>query len=175
MWFIKKIYHSPLETLLFHFKRQLTYTDFSPLNAMYSTRPFLISVISSIANSRKKITLSPEMRYLIRVFVAELNRPSLCTDMRMVKIGKFCYPSVKLSAIRNFRNEKTFTNAEKSLLEFCEQATLTKSCTNKCFNELKQYFSEKQIVEITWLTAIENYYHLQENPLVVHLLSKNNK
>jgi alkylhydroperoxidase family enzyme len=73
----------------------------------------------------------------------------------------------KLRTLLNFRNEKGFTDAEKAMLAYCEEVTLTKTCTESCFNALKQHFNEKEIVEITWLNAVENYFNLQAKPLKI--------
>jgi len=46
--------------------------------------------------------------------------------------------------------------------------TFTKTATDQTFQELRKYFSEKQVVEITWLNATENYYNLMAKPLGLH-------
>ena len=65
----------------------------------------------------------------------------------------------------NFRNSDMFSNKEKALLAYLEEVNFTKTATDETFNELKKNFSEKEIVEITWLNATENYYNLMAKPL----------
>jgi alkylhydroperoxidase family enzyme len=51
------------------------------------------------------------------------------------------------------------------LLAYLEEVNFTKSATDETFAGLKKHYSEKEIVEITWLNATENYYNLLAKPL----------
>jgi alkylhydroperoxidase family enzyme len=65
----------------------------------------------------------------------------------------------------NFRNSDKFSDKEKSLLAYLEEVNFTKSATDETFSDLKKYYSEKEVIEITWLNATENYYTLLAKPL----------
>lgn len=41
----------------------------------------------------------------------------------------------------------------------------TKTSTQEAFIALKPFFNDKEIVEITWVCASENYFNMQANHL----------
>ena len=50
-------------------------------------------------------------------------------------------------------------------MAYLEEVNFSKTATDETFDELQRYFSDKQIVEITWLNATENYFNLIAKPL----------
>lgn len=42
---------------------------------------------------------------------------------------------------------------------------LAKTVSDETFEDLKKYFTEQEIVEITWINASENYFNLMAKPL----------
>jgi alkylhydroperoxidase family enzyme len=67
--------------------------------------------------------------------------------------------------LMQFRKSEAFSEKEKAMLSFVEEATLNKSVSETTFDTLKNHFTEKEIVEITWVNATENYYTLLAKPL----------
>ncbi|HYG14202.1 MAG TPA: hypothetical protein VEC12_00510 [Bacteroidia bacterium] len=65
----------------------------------------------------------------------------------------------------SFRTSNRFTEKEKALLAYLEEINLTKSATDETFSALKKHYTEKEIVEITWVNATENYFNLMAKPL----------
>jgi alkylhydroperoxidase family enzyme len=52
-------------------------------------------------------------------------------------------------------------------LAYVEEATRHKRVSDATFEELRKHFDEREIVEITWLNAVENYYNLLNVPLEI--------
>ncbi|MGA7793389.1 MAG: hypothetical protein WCA19_10145 [Candidatus Acidiferrales bacterium] len=48
-----------------------------------------------------------------------------------------------------------------------EEATSHKHISAANFEALRKHFSEREIVEITWLNAVHNYYNLINMPLEI--------
>ena len=48
-----------------------------------------------------------------------------------------------------------------------EEATRNKKVSDGTFEQLRRYFNEQEIVEITWVNALENYYDLLNVPLEI--------
>lgn len=67
----------------------------------------------------------------------------------------------------NYESSDAFKESEKIALKYVEQITQNKKVTDKIFEKLKSHFNERQIVEITWLNALENYYNLINIPLQI--------
>ena len=52
-------------------------------------------------------------------------------------------------------------------MAFVEEATRSKRVSDATFEEFRKHFSERAIVEITWLNAVHNYYNLINVPLQI--------
>ena len=50
-------------------------------------------------------------------------------------------------------------------LAYVEEATQTKHVGDETFAALRRHFDDEQIVTITWLNAVENYFNLLDGPL----------
>jgi alkylhydroperoxidase family enzyme len=66
-----------------------------------------------------------------------------------------------------YRTSPLFGARERAALAYVEEATRTKHVSDATFAELRRHFGEREIVEITWLNALENYYNLINIPLAI--------
>ena len=137
----------------------------APLRRIYSRRPVLLSVVMKIESAAKKLSLSKELKLLLRTFVSSLNECSFCSDLNLHESQRGNVAKEKLKNLLNFRTNNNYSEKEKAMLAYCEEVTLSKTCTDECFSELKKHFAEEEIIEITWLNAVENYYNYQAKPL----------
>ena len=137
----------------------------APLRRIYSRRPVLLSVVMKIEGVNKKLSLPYELKLLLRTYVSSLNECSFCSDLNLHESQKGKIAKEKLKDLLNFRTNNNYSGKEKAMLAYCEEVTLSKTCTDECFSELKKHFTEEEIIEITWLNAVENYYNYQAKPL----------
>ncbi len=64
----------------------------------------------------------------------------------------------KLAALDQFEGSALFTPAEKAALRLAEaMCERSVNVPDSVFDELKQHFSDAQIVELTAMAALENY------------------
>ena len=70
-----------------------------------------------------------------------------------------------MKALPNFAVSPLYTDRERAALAYVEEVTKTKNVSDETFDTLRKHFSEEEIVEITWLNAMENYYNLINRPL----------
>ena len=137
----------------------------APLRTIYSIQPELLSVAIKIDATQKKLSLDERVARLIPAFTSSLNQCSFCSDIDLLQAEKAHIAKEKLQSLLNFRAEQTFSESEKAALLYCEEVTLTKQCTDETFIGLQKHFTELEIVEITWLNAVANYFNLQAVPL----------
>ncbi|MGH7635477.1 MAG: carboxymuconolactone decarboxylase family protein, partial [Gemmatimonadaceae bacterium] len=52
-------------------------------------------------------------------------------------------------------------------LKYADEITRHKRVSDATFAALRKHFSEREIVEITFLNALENYYNLMNLPLEI--------
>jgi alkylhydroperoxidase family enzyme len=73
----------------------------------------------------------------------------------------------KLNSLSEYRTSPLFSGRERAALAYVEEATRNKRVSDATFEELRKHFNEREIVEITWLNAVENYYNLINIPLEI--------
>ncbi len=73
----------------------------------------------------------------------------------------------KFNALAEYRTSPLFSDRERAALAYAEEATRQKRVSDATFEELRKHFNEREIVEITWLNALENYYNLINIPLEI--------
>lgn len=137
----------------------------APLRYIYSRSIPALMTSMKIYKSENKLSLSKEKRTFIRYFTSHLNDCPFCSNSSEFMAKKENLEFQQWKEFMNFRNSNKFSNEEKALLAYLEEVNFTKTATDETFNELKKYYSEKEIVEITWLNATENYYNLMAKPL----------
>jgi alkylhydroperoxidase family enzyme len=156
---------SLLVKIAFFFSKQRFGKVIAPLRRIYSRRPALLGVVMKIEAVNKKLSLPQELKLLLRTYVSSLNECSFCSDLNLYESQKGRIAREKLKDLLNFRTNNSFSEKEKAMLAYCEEVTLSKTCTDECFIELKKHFTEEEIIEITWLNAVENYFNYQAKPL----------
>ena len=64
----------------------------------------------------------------------------------------------KVAEVLNWRDSKLFSPAERVALEYAERITYTdRQVDDALFAELREHFTEAQIVELTAAIALENF------------------
>jgi alkylhydroperoxidase family enzyme len=70
-----------------------------------------------------------------------------------------------IDALLEYATSARFTERERAALRYVEEINTTRTATDETFEELKLHFTEKEIVELTWLNAVGNYLNLMAKPL----------
>ncbi len=137
----------------------------APLRYIYAKSIPAMMTSVKIYKSENKLSLSKEQRHFIRYYTSHLNDCPFCANSAEYMAQKENVELQHWKEFINFRNSNKFSEKEKALLAYLEEVNFTKNATDETFTDLKKHFSEKEIVEITWLNATENYYNLMAKPL----------
>jgi alkylhydroperoxidase family enzyme len=73
----------------------------------------------------------------------------------------------KFRDIDAWETSAVFDDRERAVLAFVDEATRHKTVSDPTFAGLRKHFDEREIVEITVLNAIENFYNLLNLPLEI--------
>jgi AhpD family alkylhydroperoxidase len=136
-----------------------------PLKVIYARAPSLLMLAAKLESTEKKLSLPKNIRILIKNFVSQLNDCKFCSDLSKYEAVKNSVEGRKIIELLDYKSSSAFGELEKALFAYLEEVTVMKSCSDETFNHLKQYFREREIVEITWLCAKENYYNMMAKPL----------
>lgn len=137
----------------------------TPMKVNYARYPEALGLISKITQTEKKISIDKKLKHLIKVYVATINGCAFCVD-----IGKAAAerekqnPSIFDNLLR-FEDSSAFKPSEKAALAYVDETTRNKHINDSTFHRLQQHFSESEIVQITFLNAIENFYNLMNAPM----------
>ena len=71
----------------------------------------------------------------------------------------------KFRALSDWRESELFDAGERAALAYVEEATLHKEVGDDTFEDLQKHYGEREIVEITAVNAVENFYNLMNVPL----------
>ena len=105
------------------------------------------------------------LKLLLQSHVATMNGCSFCVDIGRAMATYEGLTFEKLDAVASYRTSPLFTPAERAALAYVEEATRSKHVSDETFAALREHFSDEQIVAITWLNAVENFFNLMNAPL----------
>jgi AhpD family alkylhydroperoxidase len=109
--------------------------------------------------------LEPALQLLLQGHVATLNGCGFCVDIGRATATYQGVPLEKLDAVHAWRSSPLFSERERAALAYVEEATQTRHVEDATFAALRSHFDDTQIVAITWLNAVENYFNLLNGPL----------
>jgi AhpD family alkylhydroperoxidase len=138
----------------------------SPLKVIYARAPKL-TWSSAVINwtAEKNLSLSPELCLLITTQSALLNGCSFCADLHMAQAVQARVGLERFKALPDFASSSLFSERERAVLAYTEEVTHRRSVSDAVFETLRKHASEREIVEITWLNAVGNFFNLMAVPL----------
>lgn len=130
----------------------------TPLKVLYARKPPflpLLMLINRIAD--RSLSLDPELRLLVFNYVDIQNGCSVCDDYRLATAVQKRIGVEKFAALGEFRTSDLFSSRERAALTYAAEVTRNRNVSDQTFANLREFFSEVEIVGITWLVAVETY------------------
>jgi alkylhydroperoxidase family enzyme len=157
---------NPLVRLLYAATRRQFGRTITPLKVIFARLPRTVGAQLGIyAGLAKGLGIERELQLLLQHHVASLNGCGFCEDIGRATAVHWRVPLDKLDAAPAWRTSPLFTDRERAALRYVEEATRTKRVSDETFAAMHAHFDERQIVAITWLNAVENYFNLLNGPL----------
>jgi alkylhydroperoxidase family enzyme len=140
----------------------------TPARVVYDRVPRMYDVGWALLKVQERgLVLDPGTRHLVTTWVAMLNRCAFCVDIGRAFAVLSRLGLSKLDALPGWRTSPLFDDRERAALAYVEEATRERRVSDETFERLRKHFSEREIVEITLLNAIENFYNLVNLPLEI--------
>ncbi len=111
------------------------------------------------------LRLDPSLHYLVAAMASHVNGCAFCLDLARAVAFREHVELAKFDALGDYATSPLFTDRERAALAYAEEATRQRRVSDATFATLRAHFSEEEIVEITWVNALENYYNLINIPL----------
>ena len=137
----------------------------TPVKVVTARVPGSATVAQTMNTTAAKLSLDPELRFLIKSYVATLNGCAFCTDIAHAHAQNRSVPTNKYNALLQYDTSDVFSARERAALAYVEEATRNTAVSDATFDTLQRHFDDRAIAEITWLNAMENYYNLLNRPL----------
>lgn len=138
----------------------------TPMKVIYARLPALFRhAYQQVQIVEKHVSLDPVISILVRTWPAMINECTFCVDIAKAAALYKHMSLEKFEALPAYRTSPLFSERERAALAYVEEATRHKHVSDATFAELRKHFDEREIVEITWLNALENYYNLLNLPL----------
>ena len=113
----------------------------------------------------RESTLEPALKLLIQAWTANYNHCAFCIDITHAFAADDPALLEKLWRVVQYATDPAFTEAERAALAYVEAVTRDRNAPDAVFAALRRHFSDRAIVEITLVNAIENFYNLVNRPL----------
>ena len=155
--------------LVYFFTRLRFGKVITPLKVMAARLPIAFGSFSGkIGQLDKKLQLPAETVMLIRERVAQINVCLFCIDIGRAYTIMSSMNQAKFDALPDYQTSPLFTEKEKVLLDFVTMLARDRKMDSWQFNQLAQYYDERSICEIIWITATEFYYNIGNIGLNIH-------
>lgn len=157
---------NPLLQLAYWFTKRRYGKVIAPLKVIYARKPGLAVIAQQITGTLERgLVLEAELRLLISAFVSQLNGCAFCSDLALAQAVQKRLGTERFRALAEFRDSGLFTERERAALRFAEEATQHRKVSDATFAGVREHFSDQEIVELTWVNAVENYFNLQASVL----------
>lgn len=137
----------------------------TPLKVLYARFPGALGLARSLVRLENKFTIDKELQHLIQMYVATLNGCAFCRDINAASLEQQRVSDEKIDELMKFKESELFSESEKAALSYADEVTRNRQVDAGTFNRLKDYFDEQEIVEITMINAVENFYTMMNRPL----------
>lgn len=99
--------------------------------------------------------------HLIKMRASQINGCAYCIDMHSMDARALGEPEQRLYALDAWRETPFFSERERAALEWTEAITLVSEThvPEQIFEEVKKYFSEKEIIDLTIVATTINMWN----------------
>ncbi len=106
---------------------------------------------------RRRSPLEPVLRSLVTVRVSQINWCRFCVDINAATLAKRAGSMDKVEQLERWRDSDVFDARERAVLAYAEEVTYTdRQVSDAAFEDLREFFDEDAIVELTGLIAFQN-------------------
>lgn len=154
--------------MAYAYSRRLFGKVISPISVVGGRVPGILPAYRHVGRfMSKKVTLDPALVRLLQAFTAEYNQCHFCMDIGRSFAAHDRSLLEKMGRVAEFETDAIFSDAERAALAYVAAATRDRKVPDVVFETLQRFYSDNEIVEITLVNAIENFYNQINGPLSI--------
>lgn len=139
-----------------------------PARVIYSRYPKIGMLVKRIYDVEKGFKcVNDNEKFLIQNLVATLNGCSFCMDISRKNAINRNIGLEKFYDLFNYRNSAKYSEREKAIFQYIEEMTKEIVVSDETYSLLRHYCSDEEIIEITYVSASENYLNRLIKPLQI--------
>jgi AhpD family alkylhydroperoxidase len=138
----------------------------TPIRVVCARMPGSMKALGGMLKFNSKgIQLDEDLQVLIGNLTSQINGCASCIDLARMAAVRGDRDLAKVDAVMDYRTNVKFSERERAALAYAEEATRNKGVSDPTFATLRAHFNEREIVEITWVNAFQNFFNLLNRPL----------
>ena len=141
---------------LLFWKQKRVFGEVTEPSLLWARSPWVFTAFAMFygALDRGSSPLSPALRSLVMVRVAQLNHCAFCIDINSALLEKRGVPENKIMMLADWRTSDLFKGEERLALEYAEAMSVNK-VHDELRGRLKDAWSDNTIIELTALIAYQ--------------------
>jgi AhpD family alkylhydroperoxidase len=137
-----------------------------PLRVIYSRSPVLLLVGLLIEWIRSHaLRIEPELVLLVGARVSAHHGCDFCRDLGAALALRHGIGPERFNELDRWRESATFSPRERAALAWIDDILDHGQIEPATVQEARRFFSERELVELTWMQASETYFNVQAHPL----------
>ena len=137
-----------------------------PLRVIYSRSPALLMVGLLIEWIRgHALRLEPDLVSLLTVRVALHHGCDFCADLDLALAIQRGIGADRFEQLHRWTDSEVFTLRERAALAWVDDILQDGRIRESTLAKARTLFSERELVELTWVQASETYFNVQAHPL----------
>lgn len=132
---------------------------------LYARSPSVALVSIVIMLVGLTLRISRELAFLISMSTATRAGCTFCRDLQLAEAVRARLGRERFRDLLDYEASGAFTAREKAALAYVEAVHGSLHVDDAVFARLRASFSEREIVEIVWLCAVERYFNGMALPL----------
>jgi AhpD family alkylhydroperoxidase len=132
----------------------------SVIRVVYARSPKLAMLGYRIRQfTEKGVVIDPSLRLLVQTAVAHANGCGFCVDIgRALAVAKHLGLE-KFDALPEWETSPIFSERERAALAYAVEAGRDARVSDATFERLRKHFSDREIVDVTAVVAVERFYN----------------
>lgn len=119
----------------------------------YEIAPEALKIMLEMEKYLQTTSLDKKLKELVKIRASQINGCAFCLNMHTTDARKLGETEQRLYCISAWEDCDFYTDAEKAALELTEYVTQvsTKRVPDKLYDHVRQYFSEKEYVDLVFM------------------------
>ncbi len=143
----------------FFWSQQRRYGEVLKPGLLWARVPKLFAAVAALYGvlDRKSSPINPVLRSLVTVRVSQINHCAFCVDINAATLIRRAGSHDKVDHLREWHKSYRFNATERAVLAYTEAMTFSdREVTPELIHQLKSFFDDDALVELTGLIAFQN-------------------